>query len=348
MGQDTDTLLPHILKLQNDTEKVNQLYTTGFDLIDKDPQLAFTFAQQAERISIKSNSARHISKSCNLMGILLFKHGYNKKALVYFEKYLQSTIELGNTIGNAFALTNLGNLYLRLKQYPKAENYFLQALNLYNNLNNKTEVANGLINLGVVKHEQKLPDVALENYQKALKTGEELNNYEIRAICLNNIAQIYFDCGNFDKSLSYNYDALKLREMMELEVDMADSHLSIAEVALKTDNYPLAEENLKTALDLINKHAYLEGKVTYFRIIADYYAEKNNFENAYLSLKDFNLMNDSLQLLNNDLPDFENISVDFSNIPPNNIDNKINNKFLIVLLFAIITFISFIIFKNKR
>lgn len=349
-AQDPDTLLSHILNLENDTQKVNQLYTIGFSLIDKDPVLSFSYAQYCEKIAQKSKSPRHVAKSYNLKGILLFKHGLNKKALNYFEKYLQCSKELKNKIGEAFAFTNLGNIYLQLQQYEKAESYFLQALNMYNFLNNRVEVANGLINLGVVKHEQMQLEAASENYLQALKISDELNNYEIRAMCLNNIAQVFSDKGDLEKALAYNYDALELREMMGLEVDMADSYLSIAEIALRQKNIVLADEILNEAKNLCYKLHYLEAEITYHKLCSELNAQKNNFELALFHLKFNNHLHDSLLLLQKEelVYDFETINSDINEKIIQKNYEHISNKPMIALLLTIIIFISYIIFKHKR
>ena len=202
-AQDEDTLLTTILRIDNDTLKVNKLYTHGFDLIDKNPQLAYAYAQNCERLAKKTNSLAHISKSKNLLGILFFKHGHYKRAVVYFEEYLADCEKLNNILGMAFGYTNLGNTYLELEDLEKVEYFYLKAIAYYNSLNNKKEVANGLINLGVLKQLQKQSDAAGENYEKAFEIGKQLYDYEIKAICLNNMAQIYYDRGNDEKALAF-------------------------------------------------------------------------------------------------------------------------------------------------
>lgn len=348
MAQDPDTLLTSILRLENDTEIVNQLYTQGFDLIDKNPQSAYKYAQNCERISQKTKSLKHISKSTNLLGILFYKKRNYKKALIYFEKYLAGTKAVNNNLGEAFAYTNIGNTFSQLKQFGKAEHYYLLAIEYYNALNNKAELANGLINLGVLKHEQKQLDAAYENYLKALETGRTLNNYEINAICLNNLAQVFSDAGNYDKALANNYDALELRELMGLEIDMADSYLSIAEIALKQKNVELALENLNLALVLCNKHDYFEGKIVYHKLASEFYSQKNDFHLAYQNLKLFTQLNDSLLRFQSEEPvyDFEENVPEISDTNYN--ADTIRNKSLIILLLLITIFISYTYFKNKR
>lgn len=348
LGQDLDTLLTSILRIENDTEIVNQLYKQGFDLIDKNPQIAYTYAQNCERIAKKCKSPKHISKSDNLFGILFYKKGNYKKALTHFEKYLSANKAIKNILGMAYGFTNLGNTYLQLKQFKKAENYYLLAIEYYNALNNKVELANGLINLGVLKHEQKQLEAANENYEKALETGKELNNYEIKAICLNNLAQVLSDKGDYDKAMAYNYDALELREMMGLEVDMSDSYLSITDIALKQRNLELAEENLNLALVLINKLVYYEGKMVYHKLTSELYSLKNNYQLAYQNLKIFTQLNDSLLLLQSEEPIY-GFEEDFLEPIDNyTYDSPLKNKSLLVLLLILITFISYMIYKNKR
>jgi tetratricopeptide (TPR) repeat protein len=346
LSQDADTLLGTILRNENDTDRVNQLYKQGFDLVDKNPQLAYIYAQNCEIAAKKSKSLKHISKSDNLLGILFYHQGFYKKSLVYFENYLSANKALNNVLGIGFGNTNLGNTYLQLEQFDKAERYYLLAIENYNALNNKTEVANGLINLGVLKHEQGQLEAASENYQKALQTGKELNDYGIKAICLNNLAQVYSDQGDYEKALAYNYDALEIRDLMGLDVDVSDSYLSIAEVSLKQKNLVLAEENLDLAFELCTKLEYYEGKMTYHQLAAELYSQKNNYQLAYENLKIYNQLNDSLELMQDIEPvlDFKE-SIEVTHIQTK---NQVKNMWLLGLLSLILIIIPFVLIRYKR
>jgi len=346
LSQDPDTLLPTILRIENDTEKVNQLYKHGRDLVDKDPQLAYAFAKNCERAAQKSKSQKHIAKSINLLGTLFCNHGHFKRGVVYFEDYLSASIALKDTLGMAFGYMNLGNAYMALEQFEKVEYFYLKAIYFYNALNAKKELANGLSNLGVLKQNQKQLDAALENYQKALQTGKELNNYEIKAVCLNNMAQIFFDKGNYEKALAYNYDALELREMMGLEVDVADSYFSIAEVALKQKNTILATENLDLAFQLCNKIGYTQGKINYFKLFSELQSQKNNFQSSVENLKTYMRLNDSILSTEGSEPknDFNETEEPIYTSAP----APIKNLWLLILLSLFLIIIPFVLIRYKR
>ncbi len=345
-SQDPDTLLTSILQSDNDTLRANQLYTQGFDLIDKDPQLAYRYAQYCQKAAIAGVSLRHISKSYNLLGILYYKNGEFSKSLDCFENYLSTSKTLNNTLGVAFAYTNLGHIYLQIRKFQEAEKYYLKALEFYNLLNNKIEVANGLINLGVLKNERNQPDAAFECYQTALERGNELNNYEIKAVCLNNIAHYYFQKGDYEKSLAFNYDALELRDIMGLDVDRSDSYMSIAENALKLNKPSLAKENLDTAFVLCCKTKYFDGLINYYKLLSELDALNNNYQSAYTNLIKHTQLRDSILLAQDQLSDFD--FEELESIENYSADNSIKNTWLFILLFIMFTFISYTLFRNKR
>ncbi len=345
-GQDPDTLLTYTLKIENDTEKVNQLYTIGFELKDKDPQLAYSFAQNCEWVAKKSQSQKHIAKSKNLLGILFYHHGHYKRAVVYFEEYLSNTIALNNISGIAFGYTNLGNAYLALGHFEKVEHFYLKAIAYHNSLNDKKNVANVLINLAVLKHNQKQLDAARENYLKAFELGKQLYDYEIKAICLNNLAQVYSDQGNNEKALAYNYDALELRDLMGLDLDVCDSHLSIAEIALKQNNTILAEENLGLALVISDKIGYAQGKINYYKLFSELEEQKKNYQSSFKYFKLYKQLNDSILLtegseLKFNFKEIEEPKSDFTKKP-------IKNMLLLALLSLLLIVIPFVLIRYKR
>src|SRR6185369_8611512 len=95
-SQESDTVLPRILALHNDTEKVNQLYARGFSLRNSDPQTAFYYANLCEERAQISESKIHLAKSYNLLGILFYKKGDYKTALAYHKKSLALRTECKN------------------------------------------------------------------------------------------------------------------------------------------------------------------------------------------------------------------------------------------------------------
>jgi hypothetical protein len=74
-GQLNDSLLYQTQHIENDTERVNQLYKIGFDNRNIDPDMSYEFAKICEQEALKTNSAKHVAKAYNLLGVLYYKKG---------------------------------------------------------------------------------------------------------------------------------------------------------------------------------------------------------------------------------------------------------------------------------
>ena len=97
-----------------------------------------------------------------------------KKALEHFQQTLKIEIEIGNRLGQATALGNLGNVYLQKDDLDKALEHFQQALKIDIEIGNRLGQANALCNLGNVYALKLELDKALERYQRALEFFQQI------------------------------------------------------------------------------------------------------------------------------------------------------------------------------
>lgn len=343
-----DSLLEQTLEIKNDTERVNQLYQKGFSLRNSDPFLSFQYADYCEKNALISGSPKHIAKSYNLLGVLYYKKGDFKKAIKYHEKALLLRINCADLLGKAHSYTNLGNVYSDLNLFSKAENNYLMALQAYKDLKEPKQVAKAFINLGVLKQQTGLPSVALEYYTHALQIAEELNDYDIRSNCLNNLAVAHFFNGDYEKAICFNQDALKIRNLMDNNVEIADSYLNLAGNYIKLKEFKKAKSCIDTAMSISKNYDYFEGTHEALKIYSEYFSEINNFDQAYYYLKKYSAIKDSVLALKAD----SDISID-SNLVRNetHVDtfagssHKLLLLSVLVLIFIIIPF-YFIRFKR--
>jgi len=349
IAQQSDTLLTRILTIRNDTEKVNQLYKGGFSLRNTDPQLAFYYANLCEEQAQVSGSKRHLAKSYNLLGILFYKKSDYTKALAYHQKALAIRMELRDLNGVALSQTNLGNIYTDLQLFEKAESSYLKALTLFRENGDQKRAADCLINLGVLKQTLKQNEAAFENYAMALKIAEKINDYEMSSLCLNNMAQVFFEKGNYDKSIAYNEDALKIRNMMDNNLEVADSYLNLASNYIRLRKYEKALEYLDTAYHISSRYQYYDAMQTAFKIYSEYYSELKNYEEAYNWLKKYEGSKDSIMAEQSareaefdfDLPE----TVGQATYRPT---QHLHNLWLLTVVLLFIIFVPFILIRYKR
>jgi tetratricopeptide (TPR) repeat protein len=342
-----DTLFASILSLQNDTEKVNQLYANGFEIRNTNPQLAYKFASFAKKIALHTHAPKHIAKSYNLMGILFYKKGNYKNAIHYHKEALKIRSSINDVLGIAYSQTNLGNVYSDLKLYHKAEQAYLGALHAYKKINNPVKVIDCLINLGTLKHYLKQYDAAIENYLMALKMIP-VNDYETKALCLSNLAEACLGKGEIEKALSYNEDALKLRTFTENKIESGDSYANLAGIYIITKEFEKAKECLDSANSIANYYDYSSLKVIVRKQYAYYFSETRNFELAFQWMKQYNNLRDSLQTeqeLSKSKYDFdENDTPVFKAGPSNNF----RGTWVLIIMALLGIGIPFILIQFKR
>lgn len=345
-GQESDTLLPRILLIRNDTEKVNHLYKRGFAIRNSNPQQSFDYARLSEQAALQSGSDKHIAKSYNLLGVLYYRRGNYLTALNYHTKALKLRQACKDITGVAYSLTNLGNVYTDLKLYEKAEQAYLAAIAAYRQAGLEERISGCLLNIGTVKHHLKQYDAAIENYKLA-EALTEANDYNTKAIFLTDIAQAYLAKGNIEKCIACNADALKLRIMADNNLETGDNYLNLGGAYVVQKDLVKAKYYLDTAYSIAGKYDYAELRHDACRIYALYYAESKDYEAAFYWQKKFNDLNDTIvmqQALDKQMYDFNELEKTSQAYHP----AKLSNLWLLVTVFLMLIFIPFILIRYQR
>jgi tetratricopeptide (TPR) repeat protein len=346
-AQNNDTLLPKILALKSDTEKVNQLYQYGFNIRNNDPQLSFHYAKLCEQTAVQSNSKRHLAKSYNLLGILFYKKGNYKRALNYHKQALKIREECGDALGIGLSQTNLGNVYADLNMAEKAEHCYLEAIAAYKESKHEERIVACLLNIGVLKQEMKQYELAVQNYELANQLTDA-NDYNTKAIFLTNMAQAHIENGMIEKGIALNQDALKLRLIADNHVETADNYLNIGGAFLKLKDLLKAKYYIDTAYCIATKYDYFELKYQASDILASYFFETKDFEKAFFWQKKFSDLKDSIyqiQVSENKLNDFDELELLQTDEKPK---EEVKNINLLICLLVLIITIPFILIRFKR
>ena len=166
---------------------------------------AFEYYLKSLKIYEESGDTKGMAKCyCNI-GIIYQEQESYDKAFEYFFKSLKIYEKSVNKKGMAdcyilvgITYDYLGNLSDAKKNeaqtrqnYNKALEYYLKALNIYEESGNKKDVVVCFSNMGIIYREQGNYDKALEYYLKALKIYQESGNKNGMMACYINIGSLY-------------------------------------------------------------------------------------------------------------------------------------------------------------
>ena len=100
------------------------------------------------------------------------------------------------TKGISISLNSIGNIYLLLRDYKAAENYFKRALIYERASGSNLGLAINYANLGIAYEERGKFDEAIYNYEKSLYHNNLMDSDLGRVICNNSLGQVYLKQGN--------------------------------------------------------------------------------------------------------------------------------------------------------
>lgn len=347
-SQVNDSLLYQTQHIENDTERVNQLYKIGFDIRNNDPEMSYEFAKVCEQEALKSNSLKHLAKAFNLLGVLYYKKGNFTKALNYQKQALTLNQSINNETGIAINHTNLGNIYSDINYLQLAEQSYLQALQAYNKTGNTLHIVRSLINLGVLKYNQKQYNAAIKQFEEALGYANNIGENELVASCYNNIGTILREQNKLDSALLYLEESLKIRQLIDNEFELADSYNNIALVFIKQKNFSQAANYILLADEIITKYDYTEALLELYHTRSLFFEAQQNFEEANIWLKKHYALKDSIQTLEKNLIELE-FSTNQETLKSEKMaTNHLHNLWLLISCLVMLVGIPLFLIRYKR
>jgi tetratricopeptide (TPR) repeat protein len=253
-----DSLISSIKIDREDTTKITNLNTLGWELMYQNPDTSIILGNQAlalcEQLKSLHYKASKISKLESVtygnLGVYYHTKANYPMALGYYLKALKIDEGLNNKKGIASRLGNIGIVYKQQGNYPKALEYYLKALKIGEELEDKNIIATQFGNIGNVYYSKGNYTKSLDYYLSALKKNEEIGNKSHISAWLGNIGSVYSDQNDYPKALEYYLRALQLKEELGNKKEIAITLGNIGSVYTSIKKYALAEKYLLEALKL--------------------------------------------------------------------------------------------------
>jgi len=206
-----DSLLLQFPKANEDTNKVKLLIDLSHTYYSINPDEGIRFGKQGLALAQKLKWKKGIGNACRTIA---GNYGYGKSdyapALKYSSQALQQFTEIGDKVGTARILSDIGVLHWYQANYPYALKYYFDALRIHEEMGNKPDIAVTLCNIGIVYNNQKDYQKALQYMTKANAIDEEMGNKSGMAANLGDIGELYRNLNNHEKALENLLKSLQL------------------------------------------------------------------------------------------------------------------------------------------
>ena len=176
------------------------------------PDTAFILVQELLHFGEEHSYPEAKATAYNTMGISNWVKSDFPKALDYCLRSLKIYEEIGNKKGSAGPINNIGAIYKRLGNYTKALDYFQRSLKIEQEVGTPKGMAVSLNNIGRIYDDQEDYSQALNYYQRSFKINQEIGDRKGIAVSLNNTGRIYMLREEYPKALDNNERSLKIAE----------------------------------------------------------------------------------------------------------------------------------------
>jgi tetratricopeptide (TPR) repeat protein/transcriptional regulator with XRE-family HTH domain len=181
---------------------------------------------------------------------LLRRDGPWAEAITRHAAAIQATQYLGDRLGQANALHDLGDVRRLTGDYPAAARDLEQALGLYRDLGDRLGQANALNYLGVVKSMMADYPAAARDLEQALGFYRDLGDRLGQATALNHLGIVRRLTGDYPAAARDLEQALDIYRDLGDRLGQANALNHLGDVRRLTGDYPAAARDLEQALDI--------------------------------------------------------------------------------------------------
>jgi tetratricopeptide (TPR) repeat protein/transcriptional regulator with XRE-family HTH domain len=223
-------------------------------LADREQALAWARSERANLLACLDQTtdtdqdARVTALTAALAG-LLRSDGPWAEATIRHEAAVQAALSLGDRLGQANALHDLGDVLLLAGDYPAAVQASEQALDIYRDLGDRLGQANALHDLGVIRGVTDDYPAAVQALEQALGIHRDLGDRLGQANALRYLGAIKLTTGDYPAAVQASEQALDIYRHLGNQGGQARALNDLGYARRLTGNYPAAIQALEQALN---------------------------------------------------------------------------------------------------
>jgi len=263
---------------QSDTNRLKAIFFLASNYAQSNPDTAIILALQQLELAQKSHQKKYEFKAYNILGISYAVKGDKTSSLNHFLSALKISEELNDIHSKGDCYMNIGLLYKEHRQFDKAMEYCLRAIEI----NDKNGIMDLYTNMGLIYEEGFSDfDKAVEYYKKALVISKQQNDLRSLQVIYSNLANATSKLGKFTESLEYHFNSLTIAKSINNAYAISLEYLNLGGFYEGTGNFKLATKYCDSSLQVSKNINELELKATAYHILASSYSKTKNFELAY-------------------------------------------------------------------
>lgn len=306
----TDSLLLLLQKDLPDSTRINVLLELSQSLYNVDLKKSLSYAEEAHNLANEKNFDKGVQHSLSILSRIQRRMGNFSVAIEYNIKELSIARERNDTEGMIDSYTTMGNIYSSLENYDDAKENLSNAYTLAQSTNQQSLV-NIMNFMGRNYGKMHQYDSAEYWILRALEQEKKFpqKGYSLSYI-YNNLAEIYFNKKEYNKTIRYYNLSRNLPENKKSPFGKTFTLNGLARTYKDLGKYDEAIKAAEESIEISRKFSYRDKTKESYGILYEIYQEANDFKNALINYKQFNLYQDSIFSEDN-LQYIENLKIQY-------------------------------------
>lgn len=233
----SDLHLNELIAAPDDTAKVTLLLKASRQIARKDPEKAISYAKSAVEVARRIEDRKGYSESNYFLGNLYSMNQENDQAIVCLLEALPYQKSANLIEGESTIYNNISAIYQELSNFPKALEYALNSLRLFEKNKNLYGQARCQTNIGNLYSSNRDYSNAIRYYNMALQINKSNNWEEGIALVEGNLGDLYRLMNQYDKAKEYCKGAIALYRKLNLPEGIERNTGTLGEILLKEKKY---------------------------------------------------------------------------------------------------------------
>lgn len=248
-GNGVDSLKAELKKQSSqDIYRVDLLNQLSYEYWIIDPVQSQKYGQEALELAKTLNYVGGSAYAHRSVGVAHWAQGNYEEGLDFLMQSLVGYQSIGDTLNIANVMMNTGLIYSEQGSYEEALGYYEEAYTTFKALNKPERQINTANHIGELYQSQKQFQKAFEYYKIALELSDSLNYAYGTATAYLNMGGLYKDQGELDSALIYCEQALAIQTDNDDWHGRASSLYTMGTVHILKQNYKTAEAKLSESL----------------------------------------------------------------------------------------------------
>lgn len=256
---------------------------------------ALYYYARAFLIDSAQANTRAMSGHLGNQGFVYKLQGEYVKALSAYTRALELIADTDPKI-KITILNNIGNLYADQNDYVLALKYYEQAREAAKE-DGGHPLAYALNNIGNVYFSQKQYDLALLNFHASLQLKRAVGDKRGEANSLGNISRVYFERAALDSARLYLTQAEQLYLALKDQASLAEVYFHYGDLFIAEGDEQQGIAYYEKCLQTSQAIGAKPIKLPLFKRLSSYYADKKDYQKAYIYAKEYDNLRDSLQTI---------------------------------------------------